>query len=114
MYVVILRLLPCSVKQNTPPFCSRHVRKAKNCDVNNLDGAWGDKMAVIKFPRKLRPSDFVPNCVNILYISGIFFIVSHLFFLEKQKLKTKTFIKKFRFAKIKFSNRKSTKSACKL
>jgi hypothetical protein len=62
------------------------VRKAENRDVNNLDGAWGCNMAAIQFPRKLRPSDFVPNCVNILYISGIFFIVSHVF-LEKQKLK---------------------------
>jgi hypothetical protein len=72
MNIVLLRLLLCSVKAaplKAPPFCSRHVRKAenraKNCDVNNLDWAWGDKMAAIKFPRKFRPSDFVPNCVNI-------------------------------------------------
>jgi hypothetical protein len=98
---------------------SRHLvrageERAENCDVNNLDGAWGDKMAAIKFPCKLRPTDFAPNCINIWYISDIFYRFTLLCFLEKQKLKTKTFIKKFRFAKIKFSNRKSKKSAREL
>jgi hypothetical protein len=85
MYVVLLRLLPCSVKQNAPPFCSRHVRKAENRDVNNLDGAWGNKTAAIKFPRRLRPSDFVPNCINILHISGIF-LSFHICFYRKTKI----------------------------